>query len=103
MKKIISNNGFTLIEIIASLVIIGFLSVLFSVGTGKIFQGFVNSRDNADTSMKAQLALSRMAKELRSVDSVSSGSQTAMTYSYIRDGVRPMIRCYWDLKSWSKM
>lgn len=87
IKKIKSNQGFTLIEIIASLIIIGVLSAMFSVGIGKIFQGFVNSKDNADTSLKAQLALSRIAKELRSVDSVTSGGQTAITYSFIRDGV----------------
>ena len=79
-----SNQGFTLIEIIASLIIIGVLSSLFSVGAGKLFQGFINSRDNSDTSMKAQLALTRISKELRSTDSVNSGSQTAITYSFIK-------------------
>jgi len=87
MKIDNGKYGFTLIEVIAALVIIGILATIMSVGVGKIFQGYLLTKDNSETTMRAQLAVSRIMKELTSIDGVSSGSKTSITYSYTRNGV----------------
>lgn len=80
------QKGFTLIEVIVSLVIIGILSTLASAGIARIIQGYVFSKDNAETALKAQIVFTRLAKEFRSMDGVSAGTQTSLTYSYIQEG-----------------
>jgi prepilin-type N-terminal cleavage/methylation domain-containing protein len=69
MRK--SNAGFTLIEIIATLLLIGLLSVF----VGLFMTTFVNSyfmvKNNTETALKAQLALNRIGLELRDVSGVS--------------------------------
>ena len=87
MKTQKNNHGFTLIEVIVSLVIIGILATITSIGVGKVFQGYLFTKDNANTTLKAQIALTRLMKEFNSIDGVTSGSQTSITYSYIKNGV----------------
>ncbi len=86
MKIKKNKQGFTLIEIIISLVLIGFVTTIMSMGFVKIFEGYLLTKDNANTTMKAQLVLTRLMKEFSSIDGVSSGSGTSMTYSYILGG-----------------
>ena len=63
--------GFTLIEIIVTLVLVGILSVF----AGLFLTSFLNSyflvKNNSDTAMKAQMAMDRISAELRDVSAVS--------------------------------
>jgi prepilin-type N-terminal cleavage/methylation domain-containing protein len=63
--------GFTLIEIIVTLVLVGILSVF----AGLFLTNFLNSyflvKNNSDTAMKAQMAMDRISMELREVNAVS--------------------------------
>ena len=86
-RKRFRQNGFTLIEVIVSILIIGILTTFVGTGIARIIEGYHFSRDNADTAMKGQLAVSRMVKELRSIDGLTVGTKTSITYSYNRDGV----------------
>ena len=78
--------GFTLVEVIASLMIMGILAALLGMGIGQVVQGYMASRENADIALKGQVALARIMKELRSLDSVTAANQRSITYSYNRDG-----------------
>jgi prepilin-type N-terminal cleavage/methylation domain-containing protein len=64
--------GFTLIEIILTLVLIGILSVF----TGLFMTSFLSSyflvKNNADTAMKAQMAMDRISMELRDISPISA-------------------------------
>ncbi len=80
-------HGFTLIEVIASVVLFGILAILTSISLAKIFEGYFFTRDNADTTMKSQVALTRLVKEFSSIDGVSNGTDTSLTYSYYKNGV----------------
>ena len=84
--KRISINGFTLIEMIASIVIIGILAALVSIGLASIFEGYFFTKKNSDTAMRAQIALTRLMKEFSTIDAVSSGTKTSITYSYNKNG-----------------
>ena len=89
--------GFTLVEVIVAMVIIGILSALMSAGIANIIKGYIFTRGNADTALKGQIALTRISKELRTLDGVTSGSRTSITYSYYLRKTRVRSRTLsWD-------
>jgi prepilin-type N-terminal cleavage/methylation domain-containing protein len=69
MRK--KEAGFTLIEIIITLVLVGILSVFVAL----FLTSFLNSsfliKNNSDTAMKAQMAMDRISIELKEVSVVS--------------------------------
>jgi prepilin-type N-terminal cleavage/methylation domain-containing protein len=69
MRK--QEAGFTLIEIIITLVLVGILSVFVAL----FLTSFLNSsfliKNNSDTAMKAQMAMDRISVELKEVSAVS--------------------------------
>lgn len=87
MDKHFHKNGFTLIEMIISLVILSILSVLMSMGVSQIVKGYLFAKYNAQTTLMTQTAFTRLAKELSSIDQVAIGSRTAITYSFVKNGV----------------
>ena len=85
-RKFLNEKGFTLIEIIASLVILVIVGALVIISTVKIVQGFVFTKMNAETSQKAHIALNRLTKEFTNITSVTSGDSKSIFFdsrSYI--------------------
>ena len=80
------EKGFSLVEIIAAIVILGLLAVFITTGTVRIIEGYFFSRDNSDTAMRGQIAITRISKELRSIEKVNFGVKRSMSYSYKRNG-----------------
>ena len=66
------NNGFTLLELIASLVLAGILAVALTTFIITAVDGFFLSKDAAEISQKAQLAMTRMRIELLEASRVTS-------------------------------
>ena len=56
--------GFTLIEVIASLVLIGIMAVTVATALVHGMQGFVFTKENTAVAQKAQLAMHRLQREL---------------------------------------
>lgn len=63
--------GFTLIEIIVTLVLVGILSVFAGLFMTTFLNGYFMVKNNSDTAMKAQMALDRISIELRDISPVS--------------------------------
>lgn len=78
------RRAFTLIEVLAVLVI---LAVVCGVGTlfvGSVIRGFGFARDSAAIAQKAQLALGRLSHEFARIRSIDASS-TANSISYTAD------------------
>jgi type II secretory pathway pseudopilin PulG len=81
MKK--SSAGFTLIEIIASLVLMSFVGIVAAMGLMQGIKAYVATRTSSETVQQAQYALNRLSLELMNMDSVTtaSGADTITFYS----------------------
>ena len=80
------QGGFTLVEVIVSMLILSILGAFVSIGIARVFEGYVFSKDNAELTLKGEVAMARIAKELRSLDAVTSGTGTSLTYSFNKAG-----------------
>jgi prepilin-type N-terminal cleavage/methylation domain-containing protein len=79
IKKVkLDARGFTLIELIASLVLLGIIAVIAGMGIVQITKQYVFAQKAGETAQVAQVAMARMVKELARVRSGSSiGTATA--------------------------
>ena len=85
MKKIYNNiYGFTLIEIITSIVIMAIIAAIAGIGLIEIAKGYTFSRKNALTVQQGQIAMARLKKELSNIKSVTAGTATATSITFTR-------------------
>lgn len=76
------HRGFTLIEIIASLLLIGIISVAAGMGMVQVINGYAFAKQNTETLSKGQAAMARLVKEFETITSVSSvGTPTSLGFS----------------------
>ncbi len=82
LKKLTKNNkGFTLIEVIAVLVLSGVLAGIVGTGLVQISKSFIFTKQNMGTTQKAQLAMLRILKEFTNISSITAGaSNTSITF-----------------------
>ena len=80
--------GFTLLEIAAVLVLVGILSAVAGFGIVQGVEGYVWAQNNAETTQKAQLALSRITRELRELSSINSASSNTVIIFTTPSGAR---------------
>ena len=64
------EGGFTLIEVVASLVIVGIISVFSSLFLVVGLEGYEQTQKGADAAMDAEVALQRISLELRTISTI---------------------------------
>jgi len=85
----INHKGFTLIEIITSLIIIMIISVIAGMGLIEISRGYIFSKKNSVIAQQGQIAIVRLKKELSNIQSVTSGLTNSITYKRCSDSSPP--------------
>lgn len=88
-NKIRSKSGFTLIEVIVSLILAGIMAAVAGIGIVYVVQGYLFTQKNAATLQKGQIAMSRMTLELKNISLVSSPSAaTSVTFYSFKNDVK---------------
>lgn len=77
--------GFTLIEVVVTLIIAGILASIAGMGIVQGAKGYVFASENAAMTQKAELAMARMSLELRDISDVKEFADTPATITYIRN------------------
>ena len=80
IKIITEKRGFTLIEVVTSIVIVAILSTIAGMGFVYMIHGYILAKKNADTVQNAEIILARLAKELKSTASITSGNQISLSF-----------------------
>ena len=83
MKK---ESGFTLIEMIATLVLVGILAAIAGMGIVTSVQGYLFAKENATIAQKAQLTIQRIAEEVKYIANVTLANPTSIVYAYDHGG-----------------
>jgi prepilin-type N-terminal cleavage/methylation domain-containing protein len=99
LRQVGRNSGFTLLELIASLVLLGLLTSIFGMGLVAAMQSHEFSRSNTQLAQKAQMALTRISRELmelteiEAVSSKASGQDPFIVYfRLLKDDSQPTAR-----------
>lgn len=78
-------RGFTLIEIIATLVLISVLGTVAAMFMGNFLTGYTAVKNNSSAALKAQMALNRISLELKDMSSMQTSpppsSSSGITYT----------------------
>jgi prepilin-type N-terminal cleavage/methylation domain-containing protein len=79
------DDGFTLLELITSLILLGLLAAVFGMGIVAAVKSNEFSRVNVQLAQKGQIAMARIAREIRELTSIaaisSAGQDTYIIYS----------------------
>jgi prepilin-type N-terminal cleavage/methylation domain-containing protein len=75
----LDEKGFTLIEAIVSLLLIGIMAAIAGMGLVKIVEGYVFAKQNAETAQKAQIAIARIVKELGAASAITTAGTDSIT------------------------
>jgi prepilin-type N-terminal cleavage/methylation domain-containing protein len=75
-----TQGGFVLIELVATLVLIGIIGTFAGLFLYTGINGFIASKRNSETALAAQIALDRISAELRYISSISASSANSITY-----------------------
>jgi prepilin-type N-terminal cleavage/methylation domain-containing protein len=77
-----NNKGFTLVEIIVSLVIVGIMAAVAGMGIVSMVQGYEFAKENVVISQKAQLVMARLRCELMKLSHIDSTNSTGACIIY---------------------
>ena len=76
------KNGFTLVEVVVSLVLLGIMGAIVGMGMVNIVGSYFFSARNLVTAQKSTLAISRLEKELSTVRAISNATASSITVTY---------------------
>ena len=66
------QKGFTLVELIVTLVLVGIIGTFTTLFMYTGLNGYLRAKDTAEGALKAQIALDRLSLELRDIDKIDA-------------------------------
>lgn len=75
------EKGFTLIEVIVTLVLVGITAALAGMWIVSVASGYIFAKMNMGTTQKAQLAMTRLDKEFTALSAVTATPAGGITYT----------------------
>lgn len=79
-----NQKGFTLIEVIVTLILVGITAVLAGMWIVSVANGYIFARQNAENVQRGQLAITRLTKEFTAIQSVNVGATNDTQITYTR-------------------
>lgn len=77
------NRGFTLIEVIVTLMLVSVLATVAGFGIVEVARGYASAKENARMAQTAQIALSRISRELMELQSVDSANASEIVVTIL--------------------
>ena len=81
--KMNGQKGFSLIEVITVLVLVGIMAAVAGMGIVKGVQGYLFAKSNAALSEKANMAIARINRELLECYNCTGATDSSVTYPFI--------------------
>ena len=93
-----NQKGFTLIEVIVTLILVGIMASMAGMGIVSGVQGYLFAKDNAAISQKAQAAMARLNRTFTEVLDITTveTNPTRVTYNRLINGVNTEETLYLD-------
>jgi prepilin-type N-terminal cleavage/methylation domain-containing protein len=88
--KGLNKKGFTMIELVTAIVIISIVGVLAGMGLVQIASAYLLAKKSTVAAQQAQIALTRLGKELSGLEAISSATAMSITYKRIYKGSGPL-------------
>jgi len=82
-----TKKGFTLLEVMVVMVLVGIAAIAAGMGLVQVVQGMVFTKMNAATIQKGQIAMTRLVKEFSNISEVKTAGATSFTFTSYKDSV----------------
>lgn len=79
-----NQKGFTIIEVIVTLILVGITAVLAGMWIVSVASGYIFAKQNAENVQRGQLAITRLTKEFTAIRSVDAGATNDTQITYTR-------------------
>ncbi len=80
------KKAFTLIELIASILLVSFISAVLGMGIVHIVDAFLLSKENANNIQKCQIVMRRIVKELEDAKTIINASANSISFTKNQNG-----------------
>ena len=90
------QNGFTLVELIVTIVLVGIIGTFTTLFLYTGLNGYLRAQDTAEGALKAQIAMDRIALELRHINAIQTWDPSNNLIVYTSDTLPGVRRIQWD-------
>ena len=95
-KSMSHQNGFTLVELIVTIVLVGIIGTFTTLFLYTGLNGYLRAQDTAEGALKAQIAMDRIALELRHINAIQTWDPSNNLIVYTSDTLPGVRRIQWN-------